>query len=119
LTTGASLTVFAGRGGSFSVILDAVGRLKMRLRILAPGARVSERTHLLPAESVKRIDAGRAAVEQTLATLRVNDQCVLKGQRLPPDQDESGVSALATDTQPRSEPQREAHRFGRVLRKYS
>jgi hypothetical protein len=50
------------------------------------GARAHEPTHLTTAELVDLVDAERPAVEQALATLRFDDQRVLKGQRLGPDQ---------------------------------
>lgn len=49
------------------------------------GARVGEPTHLTTAELVERVDAERPAVEQALATLRFDDQAVLKGPRLDDD----------------------------------
>jgi hypothetical protein len=50
------------------------------------GARAHEPTHLTTAELVDRVDAERPAVEQALATLRFDDQRVLKGQHLGSDQ---------------------------------
>jgi len=49
------------------------------------GARVGEPTHLTTPELVERVDADRPAVEQALASLRFDDQAVLKGRRLDSD----------------------------------
>jgi hypothetical protein len=46
------------------------------------GARVGKSTHITTAGLADRLDVDRAAVEQALATLRFDEQRVLKGPRV-------------------------------------
>ena len=67
----------------------------------AAGARVGPATHLTTTELVDRVDADRDAVEQALATLRFDEQAVLKGRRLGPNQGDSRRWSPRRSTTPR------------------